>query len=137
MLTTIGLGEVDPRPEGFGSTISKPSDHNVHTAAIMDTVVPVYADTIPISRKRFFASRESRRVFDQPARDLAGWLKSAFPINESADDNSQRGIPARNIKARASSSYRMLLMTSTGGTEKIADAGLGFHAQAARDLLTR
>ncbi|WP_323803597.1 4-hydroxyphenylpyruvate dioxygenase [Sulfitobacter litoralis] len=118
------LGEVDPRPEGFGFYYLDHLTHNV-IRGNMDTWYRFYADTFNFKEIRFFDIKGKQTGLTSRALTSPDG-KIRIPINESADDNSQIEEYLREYKGEGIQHIAIASDDIYGGTEKIADAGLGF-----------
>ncbi len=118
------LGEVNPRPEGFGFYYLDHLTHNV-IRGNMDTWYKFYAETFNFREIRFFDIKGKQTGLTSRALTSPDG-KIRIPINESADENSQIEEYLREYKGEGIQHIAIASEDIYGGTDRIAEAGMEF-----------
>ena len=118
------LGEVDPRPEGFGFYYLDHLTHNV-IRGNMDTWYKFYHDTFNFREIRFFDIQGKQTGLVSRALTSPDG-KIRIPINESTDDKSQIEEYIRRYKGEGIQHIAVGSEDIYGATDRIADAGMKF-----------
>jgi len=118
------LGEVDPKPKGFGFYYLDHLTHNV-IQGNMDTWYRFYADTFNFTEIKFFTIEG--KMTGLTSRALTSPCgKIRIPINESSDDKSQIVEYIRRYKGEGIQHIAIGSDDIYSGTDEIAAAGMKF-----------
>ncbi|MGL4279747.1 MAG: 4-hydroxyphenylpyruvate dioxygenase [Albidovulum sp.] len=118
------LGEVDPRPAGFGFYYLDHLTHNV-IRGNMDTWYKFYHDVFNFREIRFFDIQGKQTGLVSRALTSPDG-KIRIPINESTDDKSQIEEYIRRYKGEGIQHIAVATEDIYGATDRIADAGMRF-----------
>jgi 4-hydroxyphenylpyruvate dioxygenase len=118
------LGEVDPRPVGFGFYYLDHLTHNV-IRGNMDTWYKFYHDVFNFREIRFFDIQGKQTGLVSRALTSPDG-KIRIPINESTDDKSQIEEYIRRYKGEGIQHIAVASEDIYGATDRIADAGMKF-----------
>ena len=118
------LGEVDPRPEGFGFYYLDHLTHNV-IQGNMDTWYKFYAETFNFKEIKFFTIEG--KMTGLTSRALTSPCgKIRIPINESSDDKSQIVEYLRRYNGEGIQHIAVGSNDIYSGTDQIAASGMKF-----------
>ncbi|WP_126979128.1 4-hydroxyphenylpyruvate dioxygenase [Frigidibacter oleivorans] len=118
------LGEVDPRPEGFGFYYLDHLTHNV-IRGNMDTWYRFYSETFNFREIKYFDIKGRQTGLVSRALTSPDG-KIRIPINESTDDHSQIEEYLREYKGEGIQHIAIASEDIYGGTDRIAEAGMEF-----------
>ncbi|MGO4852153.1 4-hydroxyphenylpyruvate dioxygenase [Phaeovulum sp. W22_SRMD_FR3] len=118
------LGEVNPKPEGFGFYYLDHLTHNV-IRGNMDTWYRFYADTFNFREIRYFDIKGKHTGLTSRALTSPDG-KIRIPINESADENSQIEEYLKEYKGEGIQHIAVATEDIYGSTDRIAEAGMAF-----------
>ncbi|CEJ14822.1 4-hydroxyphenylpyruvate dioxygenase [bacterium YEK0313] len=118
------LGEVNPKPKGFGFFYLDHLTHNV-VRGNMDTWYRFYRDTFNFREIRYFdISGKMTGLTSRALTSPDGKIR--IPINESADEHSQIEEYLREYKGEGIQHIAVATNDIYAGTDAIAAAGLAF-----------
>ena len=118
------LGEVDPKPKGFGFFYLDHLTHNVHRGN-MDKWYGFYSGIFNFKEIRFFDIKgKMTGLFSRALTSPCGKIR--IPINESADENSQIEEYLREYNGEGIQHIAVATNDIYSATDKLSEAGLEF-----------